>query len=118
LDQPMSIYEVHLGSFDAYARTYRDLAWVIAEHALSCGFTHVELLPVTEHPYYGSWGYQTTGYFAPTCRYGSPDDLMAMIGRFHAAGLGVILDWVPSHFPADEFALARFDGSPLFEHPD
>ena len=118
LDRPMSIYEVHLGSFDAYARTYRDLAWVIGDHARACGFTHVELLPVTEHPYYGSWGYQTTGYFAPTCRYGSPDDLMAMIDRFHAVGLGVILDWVPSHFPSDDFALANFDGAPLFEHPD
>ena len=118
LDQPMSIYEVHLGSFDAYARTYRDLAWVIGEHALASGFTHVELMPITEHPYYGSWGYQTTGYFAPTCRYGSPDDLMAMIDRFHALGLGVILDWVPSHFPSDDFGLAAFDGAPLFEHPD
>ncbi len=118
LDRPMSVYEVHLGSFDAYARNYRDLAWVIGDHALACGFTHVELLPVTEHPYYGSWGYQTTGYFAPTCRYGSPNDLIAMIDRFHAIGLGVILDWVPSHFPADDFALATFDGSPLFEHGD
>ena len=120
LDQPMSIYEVHLGSWSRveYPVNYRSIAPRLAQHAIDNGFTHIELMPITEHPFYGSWGYQTTGYFAPTCRYGSPDDLVAMIDHLHNAGIGVILDWVPSHFPSDEFALAQFDGTHLFEHAD
>jgi 1,4-alpha-glucan branching enzyme len=94
------------------------LAEPLIEHVQRCGFTHVEFLPLTEHPYYGSWGYQTTGYFAPTRRYGDPQDLMALIDQLHQAGIGVILDWVPSHFPSDAFALAQFDGTHLFEHAD
>ncbi len=122
--QPISIYEVHLGS---WGRTladsgrfpnYVELGSALAAHATSHGFTHVELMPVMEHPFYGSWGYQCTGYFAPTARYGSPADLMEMIDVLHQAGVGVILDWVPSHFPADEFALDHFDGTALFEYAD
>jgi 1,4-alpha-glucan branching enzyme len=124
LDAPMSIYEVHLGS---WGRTlvegrrfpnYRDVAEPLAEHCLAHGFTHVELLPIMEHPFYGSWGYQTTGYFAPTSRYGRPTDLMAMIDVLHQRGVGVILDWVPSHFPTDAHGLYRFDGTHLYEHAD
>jgi 1,4-alpha-glucan branching enzyme len=124
LDAPMAIYEVHAGSWrrreDDPGRflTYRELAEPLIEHVQRCGFTHVEFLPLTEHPYYGSWGYQTTGYFAPTRRYGDPQDLMALIDQLHQAGIGVILDWVPSHFPSDAFALAQFDGTHLFEHAD
>ncbi len=119
LDAPISIYEVHLGSWSrAQPVRYRDVGPRLAEHVHRCGFTHVELLPVMEHPFYGSWGYQTTGYFAPTCRYGSPQDLMAMIDHLHREDIGVILDWVPSHFPEDAFALAEFDGTHLFEHAD
>jgi 1,4-alpha-glucan branching enzyme len=124
LDQPMSVYEVHLGSWDHAGRhanghvNYREVGKLIGAHATACGFTHVELMPVMEHPFYGSWGYQSTGYFAPSCRYGSPDDLVAMIDEMHNAGLGVILDWVPSHFPDDAFALAEFDGTHLYEHAD
>jgi len=124
LDAPVSIYEAHLGSWGRsispghrFAR-YRDLADPLADHALAHGFTHVELLPIMEHPFYGSWGYQTTGYFAPTARHGTPTDLMAMIDRLHQRGVGVILDWVPSHFPTDPHGLARFDGTHLFEHAD
>ena len=124
LDAPMSIYEVHLGS---WGRTempgrrfprYDELAEPLAEHCLAHGFTHVELLPVMEHPFYGSWGYQTTGYFAPTSRYGSPRDLMAMVDTLHQRGVGVIFDWVPSHFATDAHGLARFDGTHLYEHAD
>jgi len=121
---PVSIYEVHLGSWRRVPEegnrslTYRELGPELAEHALALGFTHVELMPVMEHPFYGSWGYQTTGYFAPTRRYGTPEDLMWMIDHLHQRGLGVILDWVPSHFPSDEHGLAYFDGTHLYEHED
>jgi 1,4-alpha-glucan branching enzyme len=124
LDAPMSIYEVHLGSWGRTVSegrrfpTYRELAVPLAEHCVAHGFTHVELLPIMEHPFYGSWGYQTTGYFSPTARYGTPQDLMAMIDLLHQRGIGVILDWVPSHFPTDEHGLARFDGTHLYEHAD
>jgi 1,4-alpha-glucan branching enzyme len=124
LDAPMSIYEVHLGSWGRTVTegqrfpNYRDLAGPLADHCGAHGFTHVEFLPIMEHPFYGSWGYQTTGYFAPTWRYGSPQDLMAMIDSLHQAGIGVILDWVPSHFPTDAHGLAEFDGTHLYEHAD
>lgn len=123
-DAPISIYECHLGSWMRPADNpsgflnYRDIAPKLADHVLSMGFTHVELMPITEHPFYGSWGYQTTGYFAPTARYGSPQDFMAFIDHLHQRGIGVILDWVPSHFPGDAHGLARFDGTELYEHAD
>ncbi|MFC4139253.1 MULTISPECIES: 1,4-alpha-glucan branching protein GlgB [unclassified Microbacterium] len=115
--QPMSVYEVHLGSWRG-GMSYRDVAQPLIEHVTTTGFTHVELMPVAEHPFGGSWGYQVTGYYAPTSRYGTPDDLRYLIDQLHQAGIGVILDWVPGHFPKDDFALARFDGRPLYEHPD
>jgi 1,4-alpha-glucan branching enzyme len=124
LNAPSSVYEVHLGSWrrdPASPRrllSYTEIAQPLIEHVVSCGFTHVEFLPLMEHPFYGSWGYQTTGFFAPTRRYGDPQDLMALIDQLHQAGIGVIFDWVPSHFPADAFALAKFDGTHLFEHED
>ncbi|HEV8554523.1 MAG TPA: 1,4-alpha-glucan branching protein GlgB [Casimicrobiaceae bacterium] len=122
LDAPISIYEVHLGSWrrDEPGRlpTYPDIAVPLAEYARDQGFTHVELLPITEHPFYGSWGYQTTGYFAPTSRYGTPQDFMHLVDVLHQQGIGVILDWVPSHFPADAHGLAYFDGTHLYEHAD
>jgi len=122
LDAPMSIYEVHLGSWrrEEWDRlpTYRDIALPLAEYVRDLGFTHVELMPVTEHPFYGSWGYQTTGYFAPTARYGTPQDFMHLVDVLHQHGIGVILDWVPSHFPSDAHGLAYFDGTHLFEHAD
>jgi 1,4-alpha-glucan branching enzyme len=122
LSAPMSTYEVHLGSWmrgeDGRWLTYRELADTLTEHVVNLGFTHVELLPVMEHPFSGSWGYQTTGYFAPTSRFGTPQDFMALIDALHQAGVGVILDWVPSHFPSDEHGLAYFDGTHLFEHAD
>jgi len=122
LDAPMSIYEVHLGSWqrqeDGRYLNYRDIAHRLAAHCQAMGFTHVELMPISEHPFYGSWGYQTTGYFAPTARYGNPQDLMALVDTLHQHGIGVILDWVGSHFPADAHALARFDGTALYEHED
>src|SRR5262245_16216872 len=122
LDQPISVYEVHLGSWarrdDGNWCSYRELAARLVDYVRDTGFTHVELLPVMEHPFFGSWGYQTTGYFAPTSRYGAPTEFMAFVDLLHEAGIGVILDWVPSHFPTDEFALARFDGTALFEHDD
>ncbi len=117
LDQPMSIYEVHLGSWRQGA-SYRDLAEHLVDYVVDLGFTHVELLPVAEHPYGPSWGYQVTGYYAPTSRFGPPDDFRYLVDRLHRAGIGVILDWVPAHFPKDAFALARFDGQALYEHPD
>ncbi|HET9481287.1 MAG TPA: 1,4-alpha-glucan branching protein GlgB, partial [Candidatus Polarisedimenticolia bacterium] len=124
LDAPMSIYELHLGSWRRVVAdgnrwlSYREIADPLIEHVLREGFTHVELLPVMEHPFYGSWGYQCTGYYAATSRYGTPQDLMALIERLHRNGIGVILDWVPSHFPGDAFALGRFDGTNLYEHAD
>jgi len=120
--EPLSIYEVHLGSWqraaDGGPLDYDTIAERLAEHALRLGFTHVELMPVTEYPFDGSWGYQVTGYFAPTARHGDPDGLRRMVDHFHAVGLGVILDWVPAHFPRDDFALRRFDGEPLYEYGD
>ncbi|HKJ93036.1 MAG TPA: 1,4-alpha-glucan branching protein GlgB [Longimicrobiales bacterium] len=124
LDAPMSIYEVHPGSWMRVPEegnrwlTYRELAPRLAEHVERTGFTHVEFLPVMEHPFYGSWGYQTTGYFAPTARYGRPQDFMFLVDYLHQRGIGVILDWVPSHFPSDEHGLGFFDGTHLFEHAD
>ncbi len=118
LDAPVSIYELHLGSWRYEPGGYRAIGKQLAEYATETGFTHVELLPVTEHPFYGSWGYQTTGYFAPTARYGSPVDFMAMVDLLHRSGIGVILDWAPSHFPTDAHGLATFDGTHLFEHAD
>jgi 1,4-alpha-glucan branching enzyme len=115
---PLRIYEVHLGSWRSDLRTYGEVAAALAEHVAALGFTHVELLPIAEHPYSGSWGYQVTGYYAPTARFGSPDDFRAFVDTLHAHGVGVILDWVPAHFPRDEWALARFDGTPLYEHAD
>ncbi|WP_432547454.1 1,4-alpha-glucan branching protein GlgB [Kineococcus sp. SYSU DK004] len=114
---PISVYEVHLGSW-RQGLGYRELADELVEYVTDAGFTHVEFLPVMEHPFGGSWGYQVTSYFAPTSRWGSPDELRHLIDRLHQAGIGVIIDWVPGHFPKDEFALARFDGAPLYEHPD
>ena len=120
--EPMSIYEVHLGSWrrkpDGSMYGYRELAPLLADHVERLGFTHVELLPVMEHPYYGSWGYQTTGFFAPTARYGAPTDFMAFVDHLHQRGIGVILDWVPSHFATDGYALGEFDGTHLYEHED
>ena len=124
LDAPISVYEVHLGSWrrspDDPGRPlgYRELAPQLADYCVAMGFTHVELMPVMEHPFYGSWGYQVTGYFAPTARYGSPQDFMFLVDHLHQRGIGVILDWVPSHFPNDQHGLAYFDGTALYEHAD
>lgn len=119
---PISIYEVHLGSWqrheDGSFLNYREVAHRLAAHCETMGFTHVELMPVTEHPFYGSWGYQTTGYFSPTARYGEPQDLMALVDTLHQHGIGVVVDWVASHFPSDAHGLARFDGTALYEHED
>jgi 1,4-alpha-glucan branching enzyme len=123
-DRPISIYEVHAGSWMRVPEegnrhlSYRELAPRLADHIQYLGFTHVELLPIMEHPFYGSWGYQTTGYFAPTSRYGTPQDFMYLVDHLHQRGIGVILDWVPSHFPTDEHGLNYFDGTHLFEHAD
>ncbi|MFZ0173744.1 MAG: 1,4-alpha-glucan branching protein GlgB [Acidimicrobiales bacterium] len=120
--EPVSFYEVHLGSWrrhpDGRFMSYAELAEPLADHVLQHGFSHVELLPVMEHPYYGSWGYQTTGYFAPTARFGHPTEFMAFVDHLHQRGIGVILDWVPSHFATDAFALGEFDGTRLYEHED
>ena len=116
-DEPMSIYEVHLGSWRP-GLGYVELAEQLAAYAVELGFTHVELMPVMEHPYTPSWGYQVSGYYAPTSRFGTPDEFRAFVDRLHQAGIGIILDWVPAHFPRDEFALARFDGTALYEHAD
>ena len=124
LNAPFSIYEVHLGSWQRMVEeggrflTYSELALRLVNYVLEMGFTHVEFMPVMEHPFYGSWGYQTVGYFAPTARYGAPQEFMALVDAFHAAGIGVILDWVPSHFPTDAHGLSRYDGTCLYEHED
>jgi 1,4-alpha-glucan branching enzyme len=124
LRQPISTYEVHLGSWrrkpeeDDRSLSYREIADLLADHALALGFTHVELMPIAEHPFGGSWGYQVTSYFAPTARFGTPDDFRWFVDRLHQRGLGVIVDWVPAHFPRDEWALANFDGTALYEHAD
>ncbi|MBP1465776.1 1,4-alpha-glucan branching protein GlgB [Candidatus Chloroploca sp. M-50] len=124
LNTPMSIYEVHLGSWmrvpeeGGRSLSYREIAPRLAEHVKRCGFTHIELLPITEHPFFGSWGYQTTGFFAPTSRYGTPQDFMYFVDYLHQHGIGIILDWVPSHFPTDGFGLSYFDGTHLYEHAD
>src|SRR6201988_3885889 len=115
--EPMSTYEVHLASWRP-GLSYRQLAHELTEYVVSQGFTHVEMLPVAEHPFGGSWGYQVTSYYAPTSRLGAPDDFRALVDALHRAGIGVILDWVPAHFPKDDWALARFDGTPLYEHAD
>jgi 1,4-alpha-glucan branching enzyme len=115
--EAVSVYEVHLGSWRP-GLSYRELAEQLTSYVSEMGFTHVELLPVMEHPFGGSWGYQVTGYYAPTARFGDPDDFRYLVDRLHQAGIGVILDWVPAHFPRDEWALARFDGTPLYEHGD
>jgi 1,4-alpha-glucan branching enzyme len=117
INSAMSIYELHVGSWRP-GLGYRELADPLIEYVRELGFTHVEFMPLAEHPFGGSWGYQVTGYFAPTSRFGHPDDLKYLISRLHQAGIGVIMDWVPGHFPKDEWALARFDGEPLYEHSD
>ena len=122
--EPISIYEAHLGSWaripeeDNRPLSYREIAPRLVEHLKKHNFTHLELLPIAEHPFTGSWGYQVSGYYAPTARYGSPDDLRYLVDLCHQNGIGVILDWVPAHFPKDEFSLARFDGTALYEHSD
>jgi 1,4-alpha-glucan branching enzyme len=122
--QPLSVYEVHLGSWKRVVEdndrplTYRELAPLLADYVLEMGFTHVELMPIAEHPFSGSWGYQVTGFFAPTHRFGNPDDFKFFVDYMHQKGIGVLLDWVPAHFPRDTFALAQFDGSHLYEHAD
>ena len=121
---PMSVYEMHLGSWQRMPEegnrylTYRELAPRLANYLKEMGYTHVEFLPVMEHPFYGSWGYQVLGYFAPTSRFGTPQDFMYLVDHLHQNGIGVILDWVPSHFPSDQHGLVYFDGTHLFEHQD
>ncbi len=117
LTQPFSVYEVHAGSW-RQGLSWRELAEQLVPYVAELGFTHVELMPVMQHPYAPSWGYQVSGYFAPQSTFGSPDDFRALVDAFHGAGIGVLLDWVPAHFPRDEWALARFDGTALYEHDD
>ena len=123
LSAPWSVYELHLGSWkrhwdDGMSLSYVELAEELPKYCKEMGFTAVEMLPVMEHPFYGSWGYQTLGYFAPSSRYGTPEDFMLLIDKLHQAGIAVVLDWVPSHFPVDDFGLARYDGTALYEHQD
>ncbi|MGH7928221.1 MAG: alpha-amylase family glycosyl hydrolase, partial [Candidatus Binatia bacterium] len=124
LDKPMAIYEMHIGSWRRVVEennrslSYRELAHELANYLREMDYTHVEFLPLMDHPFFGSWGYQITGYFAPSANYGTPQDLMFLIDTLHQYGIGVILDWVPSHFPADEHGLAFFDGTHLYEHAD
>ncbi|MEX2043892.1 MAG: alpha-amylase family glycosyl hydrolase, partial [Opitutus sp.] len=124
LDRPMSIYEVHLGSWKRMPEdadrplSYRELARQLGDYVCEMGFTHIEIMPVAEHPFDGSWGYQVSGFFAPTHRFGSPEDFAWFVDHLHSRGIGVILDWVPAHFPRDSFALAEFDGTHLYEHAD
>jgi 1,4-alpha-glucan branching enzyme len=124
LDVPVSIYEVHLGSWRRKPEegnrplTYREVAPQLADYAVEMGFTHVEVMPIAEHPFDGSWGYQVTGFYAPTHRFGAPEDFAWFVDHLHQRGIGVILDWVPAHFPKDAFALAEFDGTHLYEHAD
>jgi 1,4-alpha-glucan branching enzyme len=121
-EQPLSIYELHIDSWRHNAKdnplTYRELAQQLAQYLKATGFTHVELMPIMEHPFTDSWGYQITGFYAPTSRYGTPEDFQYLIDTLHQANIGVILDWVPGHFPTDDFGLARFDGTALYEHAD
>jgi 1,4-alpha-glucan branching enzyme len=117
LTSPMSVYEVHIASWRP-GLSYRQLADQLTSYVTELGFTHVEFLPAAEHPFGGSWGYQVTSYYAPSSRFGSPDDFRYLIDRLHRCGIGVLVDWVPAHFPRDDWALARFDGTPLYEHPD
>ena len=120
----MSIYEVHLGSWrrregePQYSLSYRELAATLVPYVRDMGYTHIELLPVMEHPFFGSWGYQVVGFFAPSSRFGTPDDFRYFVDQCHQHGLGVILDWVPGHFPKDAHGLVRFDGTALYEHED